>query len=651
MAQQETIKINVESNAAEVTKEVEDAVKDLKQSVDSVGEATNSSLDNLGKSAKKAEGNVESASKGMKKLADSGVDAKEGVDGAVTVLDQFTGGMAGMITNVARGFMSFGKQAVKAFRAAITGASGMRKALIATGIGAIIAAVGTLIAYWEDLMSWFGWGSEATEEQTARTERLAEATEKAKEAQNEYNKAISAAQGTADASAISLGVYLEAVNDVTKAEEDRLFALDKLKEAGVITEDIDLANAESLGLLNDRVRENIELTFARAQANAAAQYLEKEMIRLYEIEAENAQRAEILKQFTDLTEGTGLEVFTEVAARQERVDAMNLEANARKNILRAQENYKKAIEELLPLEGKNAEQQEEVRKRLERRAKTDEAVAQALKDRQDAEEKYQELLRKSKEAEVAEAQSLLVEMSKALDSLYEEQLTDKERELNAVADKYYQLEQYYRDDAETMKFIEEQKQKDLNDIRERYRKEDQDKEDLNREQKKAAILQMTKDTLDAVAALSDAFAGEDEEQQRRNFNIQKALSAANVTISTIEGAQNAYTTAQKSPITPFFPAYPAIQAGLATAFGIAQLQQIRKSQFQGGGDPTAPSSAGGGAGTPMAGTTPSFNIVGGSGANVIAESLSKTPIKAYVVGSEVTTQQELDRKQIKSATL
>ncbi len=61
--------------------------------------------------------------------------------------------------------------------------------------------------------------------------------------------------------------------------------------------------------------------------------------------------------------------------------------------------------------------------------------------------------------------------------------------------------------------------------------------------------------------------------------------------------------------------------------------------------------AGGGAGTAMAGTSPSFNIVGGSGANVIAESLSKTPLKAYVVGSDVTTQQELDRKQIKSATL
>ena len=161
---------------------------------------------------------------------------------------------------------------------------------------------------------------------------------------------------------------------------------------------------------------------------------------------------------------------------------------------------------------------------------------------------------------------------------------------------------------------------------------------------------MVRDGFDAMAAIADAFAGESEEQQRRNFQIQKALSAANVVVGTIEGAQNAYTTAQKSPLTVAFPGYPYVQAGLATAFGIAQLQQIRKSQFE-GGTPSAPSSAGGGAGTAMAGTTPSFNIVGGSGANVIAESLSKTPLKAYVVGSDVTTQQELDRKQIKSATL
>jgi hypothetical protein len=285
MAQQETYKINVESNAAEATKEVEDAVKDLKQSVDSVGDSATSSLDKLGDSAKKAEGNVDSASKGMKNLADSGVDAKEGVDGAVTVLDQFTGGMAGMITNVARGFKAFGKQAVRAFRAAITGASGMKKALMATGIGIIVAAVGTLIAYWEEIAAWFGYSTKEAEGLTEQTSRL-------KEAQEEYNKALQGAKGAADANAISLGIYLEAVQDVTAAEEDRLAALNKLKEAGIITEDIDLANAESLALLNERVEKNIELTYARAQANAAAQYLEKEMVKLYEMQAEYAEEME-----------------------------------------------------------------------------------------------------------------------------------------------------------------------------------------------------------------------------------------------------------------------------------------------------------------------------------------------------------------------
>ena len=161
---------------------------------------------------------------------------------------------------------------------------------------------------------------------------------------------------------------------------------------------------------------------------------------------------------------------------------------------------------------------------------------------------------------------------------------------------------------------------------------------------------MVRDSFDAMAAIADAFAGESEEQQRRNFNIQKKLSAANVVVSTIEGAQNAYTTAQKSPLTAVFPGYPLVQAGLATAFGIAQLQQIRKSEFE-WTPPDEPSSAGGGAGTAMAGTSPSFNIVGGSGANVIAESLSKTPLKAYVVGSDVTTQQQLDRNRVKAATL
>jgi len=97
------------------------------------------------------------------------------------------------------------------------------------------------------------------------------------------------------------------------------------------------------------------------------------------------------------------------------------------------------------------------------------------------------------------------------------------------------------------------------------------------------------------------------------------------------------------------PAYPYIQAGLAGAFAAAQVASIARSQYDspsasistGGSSPSAPS------------TPPSFNVVGQSGINQLAESIgqqNRQPMRAYVVGSDVTSSQELERKRIKTAT-
>jgi len=50
---------------------------------------------------------------------------------------------------------------------------------------------------------------------------------------------------------------------------------------------------------------------------------------------------------------------------------------------------------------------------------------------------------------------------------------------------------------------------------------------------------------------------------------------------------------------------------------------------------------------------PQFNIVQGTAGNQIAEGLmsNKNVIKAYVVGSEVSSQQELDRKIVTTASI
>ena len=47
---------------------------------------------------------------------------------------------------------------------------------------------------------------------------------------------------------------------------------------------------------------------------------------------------------------------------------------------------------------------------------------------------------------------------------------------------------------------------------------------------------------------------------------------------------------------------------------------------------------------------PSFNVVGDSGVNQLAE-LQQQPAQAYVVSGEVTTAQALDRNRVQNATL
>lgn len=144
-------------------------------------------------------------------------------------------------------------------------------------------------------------------------------------------------------------------------------------------------------------------------------------------------------------------------------------------------------------------------------------------------------------------------------------------------------------------------------------------------------------TLNMIAQL----AGEGSE-------IGKAAAVASATISGIEGVQNAYTTAQKSPITTFFPAYPIVQAGLAAAFSAKQIQTILSTPKPSAG------ASGGGASALTQRQSPSFNVVGAAPESQLAQTIGDRedkPVKAYVVSNDVTTAQSLDRNIIESASI
>jgi hypothetical protein len=137
----------------------------------------------------------------------------------------------------------------------------------------------------------------------------------------------------------------------------------------------------------------------------------------------------------------------------------------------------------------------------------------------------------------------------------------------------------------------------------------------------------------------------------KNTTAGKAAAVAGATIDTYAAAQSAFKNAQLNPISIIGPAYPYISAGLAIAGGLKNVQSILAVKTpSGGGGGSAPS--GGGMGSAPA--APSFNVVGASSTNQLAQTIGnqqQQPIKAFVVANDVTTQQSLDRNIVSSASI
>ena len=160
----------------------------------------------------------------------------------------------------------------------------------------------------------------------------------------------------------------------------------------------------------------------------------------------------------------------------------------------------------------------------------------------------------------------------------------------------------------------------------------------------------TGQAIDAISAFYEARYANDEENAEKAFNIQKKLSIAQAVVQGVESVVNAYATAQKSPLTTIFPAYPVVAAGAAAAFSASQVALISNQQYQS-------ASAGGSSSYDSGASVPSqpanFNIVSKSGNNILMESIASQfdkPMKAYVVSGEVISGTELDRRRIRTAT-
>jgi hypothetical protein len=159
----------------------------------------------------------------------------------------------------------------------------------------------------------------------------------------------------------------------------------------------------------------------------------------------------------------------------------------------------------------------------------------------------------------------------------------------------------------------------------------------------AAKYDIYKATIDGLIGLNDLLTTTGILNAEQSFKVGKSLSLAQATIAAIEATQNAFKTAQASPITTVFPAYPFIMAGSAAAVGAANIAKIASMRFNKDGGPppgVTPPSGGGGGG------------MGGGSTNAPALDLSfingqtnqPQPLQTYVLATNVSTAQEAEQK-------
>lgn len=89
---------------------------------------------------------------------------------------------------------------------------------------------------------------------------------------------------------------------------------------------------------------------------------------------------------------------------------------------------------------------------------------------------------------------------------------------------------------------------------------------------------------------------EELELAKKAFNVNKALQLAIATNDGVEAVLKAFKSAEGSPITPFFPGFPFVQAGLAGVFAAGNIAKIASSKFDAGG---SGATGGGGGAAPM----------------------------------------------------
>tara|TARA_R100000908_G_scaffold30764_1_gene13862 strand:+ start:16807 stop:18900 length:2094 start_codon:yes stop_codon:yes gene_type:complete len=467
----------------------------------------------------------------------------------------------------------------------------MRGALIATGIGAIIVLIGTLIANWDKV-----------------TKALSSTTA----AQEAYNEASAKAIDSIGKELDAADKLQKVLKDDTKTREEKVQAVKDLQEEypGLL----DNVDAEKDGLIavSEQLTKNIELIMIKAQLEALA-------------ELRQEKTKENLKLELEAQTGVNVGIMDHIATLQLSMTAQEMADAKTANSVEENKKFIDSIDDMVEaLEAKKKASLEGGSSDAEEAKKEADRLKELEKQKKEATKKEAKRL-KEIAAEEKKAAAEKAKMQKLADDL----MLTARKEIN---------KRRVIEEIETNNKLKEEEKSTLETLSGFYKAYyDKQREDAKKELERQIALEDAKlslaaDGVGALINLTTAFAKDNEKSQKRAFEINKRLQIAQAIIQTYQGANAIFAARAASPETILFPAAPFIAAGIAVANGLANVATISKQQFQsgnpGGGGNQAPDFSGG------AGSAPQLSPVTNTSTIVPQE-----PTQVFVTETDITNTQ------------
>lgn len=514
------------------------------------------------------------------------------------ILDQLTGGAVSQFQD----YSSSVKGGIKAVKGLSTSFKGLRTAIVATGIGAIVLALGLIVAYWDDIMELVSGVSEEQKDLLALQEESVAAS------QMQYDN-INATSNT-------LKLQGKSERDILNAKKAQTDETIKQLEAQLITQkEIKDAQVET-AKRNQNIAMGI-IGFLTAPIVV--------LLGLVDGLTSSLATLGILDEGTMLAEGF-LNTTSKLLFNPDEIAAKGDEAVA---------ETEKQLQKLKNTrDGFILQKQKEDADAEQKRKDTEAAKQKEIDDKAKAD---QDALDKAKADSAKNDEDLKRQQLQSIENLeneYFNRLLDKQTiEENAVRDKYFNLIEAARQYGEDTSVLEEAQSAELKAIKDKA-----DAEDIARDKTlKKQQLSSIGDTFGQVANILG-----------KKSAAGKAAAIAAATINTYQGISEVWGNESTLP-SPFDVIQKAVASATVLASGLKTVQKIKSvpkpAGVTGGG--------GSGGGTPNF-TPPAFNVVGASGSSQLADAIggqSNQPTRAYVVSDDVTTSQALERNIVNGATI